>query len=209
MTQDKKLRADVDEGRRRLLKAMGLAAGGLAAATVVPDRWSKPAVRLGTLPALAQTSPVLGTGDLQVTVTWDTDCTDIDTFVQEPDGSWVWYGEQAGTTATLDVDDTDGLGPENIFVGPGMAAEGVYKVYVAYYDWDCASEVEPPTRVTIRITVYDGTPAMQQISFTRDLSVADYDETLYEVAWIEFPDGHITEKTGTLAIPFSASRVSK
>ena len=38
-----------------------------------------------------------------------------------------------GTTATLDVDDTDGLGPENIFVGPGGAAAGTYKAYVGYF----------------------------------------------------------------------------
>ena len=199
----------VDEGRRRLLKAMGLAAGGVAASTLVPDKWAKPGVRVGTLPALAQTSPVLGTGDLQVTVTWDTDCTDIDTYVQEPDGTWVWYGNETGTTAALDVDDTYGLGPENVFVAPGTAAAGVYKAYVGYYDSDCDTEVPPPTLVTIRITVFDGTPARQQVTFTRTLTTPDRNETLFEVAWIEFPAGTITEKTGTIAEPAAASRRSK
>jgi len=194
---------NVDEGRRRLIKAMGLAAGGVAASALVPDKWVKPGARLGTLPALAQTSPVLGTGDLQVTVTWNTDCTDIDTWVQEPDGTWVYYFSDSGPTATLDVDDTDGLGPENIFVAPGTAAAGTYKVYVAYLDWDCDTETEPPTVVTIRITVFDGTPSRVQRTFTRNLTVADTGDTLYEVAWVEFPAGTITEKSGTTIAPAS------
>ena len=40
----------VDEGRRRLIKAMGLAAGGLAASALVPDSGSSPACSVGTLP---------------------------------------------------------------------------------------------------------------------------------------------------------------
>lgn len=193
--------AGVDEGRRRLIKALGLGAGGIAASALVPDKWVKPGINLGTLPALAQTSVVLGTGDLQVTVTWDTDCTDIDTFVEEPDGFMVYYSDDIGPTATLDVDDTDGFGPENVFVGPGMAASGVYKVYVAYYDYGCGGELEPTpppnppaTTVTIRITVFDGTPQKKQQTFTRELTVADYDDTLCEVAWVDFPSGNITEK---------------
>jgi hypothetical protein len=199
----------IDEGRRRLLKAMGLAAGGMAASALVPDKWVKPGVSVGTLPALAQTSVVLGTGDLQVTVTWDTDCTDIDTYVQEPDGNWVWYGDPIGTTATLDLDDTYGFGPENVFVGPGGSAAGTYKAYVGYYDWDCDTQGPPPTVVTIRITVFDGTPAVKQQTFTRNLTVADYNETLFEVAWIEFPAGTITEKNGTILGPAAASGVRK
>jgi hypothetical protein len=172
----------VDESRRRLLKAMGLAAGGMAASAMVPDKWVKPGVSVGTLPALAQTSPVLGTGDLQITVTWDTDCTDIDTYVQEPDGTWVWYDNETGTTATLDLDDTDGLGPENVFVAPGMSAAGTYKAYVGYFSWSCDTEVSPPTVVTIRITTFDGTPVIRQAIFTRNLQTADYNATLFEVA---------------------------
>lgn len=199
----------VDEGRRRLIKAMGMAAGGVAASALVPDKWIKPGVSVGTLPALAQTSPVLGTGDLQVTVTWDTDCTDIDTYVQEPDGTWVWYDNEIGTTAALDVDDTDGLGPENVFVAPGTAAAGTYKAYVGYYDWGCDTEVSPPTVVTIRVTVFDGTPAKQVRTFTRNLEAADYNETLFEVAWIDFPAGTITEKNGTGVGPAAASGIRK
>ncbi len=52
--------------RRDALKALA-AAGGAVALSMLPNKWEKPAVKVGTLPAFAQTSPVPGTATLYVT----------------------------------------------------------------------------------------------------------------------------------------------
>ncbi len=198
-------------GRRRLIETLGLAGGALAASALLPSKWVKPVASQSITPTPQETSPVLGTGDLQVTVTWDTDQTDIDTWVQEPSGFWVYWSDEAGPTATLDYDDTDGYGPENVFVPAGGAAAGVYKVYVGYYGYDWttggASSAEddpppaPPTSVSIRITTFDGTPQKQQQTFTRQLTEADGTCNLFAVADVTFPGGTIVEKTGTIMNP--------
>lgn len=197
-------------GRRRLLETLGLAGGALAVSTMLPSKWTKPVASQAPLPTSDETSPVLGTGDLQVTVTWDTDNTDIDTWLQEPSGFWVYYGDVVGPTATLDYDDTDGFGPENIFVPAGGAAAGVYKVYVGYF-WDDEIVEETsgssygyparPTVASIRITVFADTPQQQQRTFTRRMDVADETCTLFAVADVTFPGGTIEEKTGTIENP--------
>jgi hypothetical protein len=203
--------AETKMGRRRLIETLGLAGGALAASALLPSKWVKPVASQSATPTTDETSPVLGTGDLQVTVTWDTDGTDIDTWVQEPSGFWVYWGDEEGPTATLDVDDTDGFGPENVFVPAGGAAAGVYKVYVGYY-WDDEIEEEEaagaareyqarPTDVTIRITTFDGAPQMQQATFHRLLTMADGTCTLFAVANVTFPAGSIVEQTGTMENP--------
>jgi hypothetical protein len=187
--------------RRRLLKAIAAAGGTLAAATVLPDKWTKPAAQVGLLPAHAQVSPTpdLGTGDMQATLRWDTDDTDIDLWVIEPDGTEVWWFNQDGTTAELDVDDTDGFGPENVFVGAGEAANGTYQVLVNYY------RGEVPTEATIRITVFDGAPGEKVETFTRNLPTEAPLETWYRVADVDYPSGTITERTGTVDLMVAAA----
>lgn len=193
-------------GRRRLIEAMGLAGGALAASALLPTKWVRPVASEGHLPTPTPISPVLGTGDLQVTVTWDTDGTDIDTWVQEPTGDWVYWGNATGPTASLDVDDVNGFGPENVFVPAGGAAAGVYKVYVGYY-WGPAVTVGAaqfealPTTVSIQITTFDGTPQKQQQTYTRILTNADSTCTLFAVADVTFPAGSIAEQAGELANP--------
>ena len=202
--------------RRRLLKAAGVASGAIAAKALLPAQWVAPAVGAETLNQAPTTSPVLGTGDLQVTLTWNLDETDVDLFVIEPDGTMVgWYNEQ-GPTAELDVDDTDGFGPENIYVAPGEAAAGVYKVYVGYY-WDdgvdCEDDEEDcrarPVVATIKITTFDNTLQKQTATYVRNLPDHDGDDTLYCVAEVTFPAGTIVEKTCTIPHPTSMPASSR
>lgn len=45
--------------RRRLLKIIAVAGGATAASTMLPNKWAKPVVEVGVLPAHAQVSPTV------------------------------------------------------------------------------------------------------------------------------------------------------
>ncbi len=72
-------------------------------------------------------------GDPQFTLIWDTDA-DLDLHVIEPGGSEIYWefrkGDQGGE---LDVDDVEGLGPENIFWKKTAGPRGDYHWWVHYY----------------------------------------------------------------------------
>jgi hypothetical protein len=54
--------------------------------------------------------------DLRVTLTWNTSNCDIDLYVKDPEESICSYKNKSVTNMTLDVDNTNGYGPENIYV---------------------------------------------------------------------------------------------
>jgi hypothetical protein len=81
--------------------------------------------------------PVLGTGDVQVTLRWD-NAADLDLHVVDPAGEEIWYGSSSSTSGgTLDVDangDCSNDPPvENVFWPTGGAPDGLYQVEVVYY----------------------------------------------------------------------------
>ncbi len=87
------------------------------------------------------------TGNPQFTLTWDTK-TDLDLHVIEPGGKEVyWEQRNGGKGGSMDVDDVDGFGPENIFWPEGPP--GTYKWFVQYYGGFGARNV--PTRWKVRI----------------------------------------------------------
>ena len=82
-------------------------------------------------------------GDPQFTLIWDTEA-DIDLHVIEPGGSHIFWMKRRGERGgELDVDDTDGFGPENVYwpeqdskpgnLVKGQGPPGVYHWYVHYY----------------------------------------------------------------------------
>ena len=98
---------------------------------------------------------------LTATLTWDQGTSDVDLYVKEPDGAAgtadagktgdiVFWAHRAGastTNAYLDFDNTDGFGPENYIVKPGLkteftdgssaiSANGTYTVGVHYFGWN-------------------------------------------------------------------------
>ena len=76
----------------------------------------------------------LGFGLVHVTLTWD-NATDVDLHVTEPNGEEIWYrNTRSNTGGQLDVDDTNGFGPENIFWPENSAPRGEYRVEVVYFD---------------------------------------------------------------------------
>jgi len=194
----KKKVSDVD--RRSALKVLGAA----AAIQAVPKSWKRPFTSMGSAPAFAQGTN-LGTGDLQVTLTWDTDFSDCDLWVLEPDSTWVYYSNPIGPTASLDADDTEGFGPENIFVPPGNAANGTYSAAIDMYDLD---GITTDTNCTIVVRTFVGTGSAQTQMFNRVLTPADESgSTLgFWVADIAYPAGTISNRTGTVAFPRQAAR---
>jgi hypothetical protein len=136
----------------------------------------------------------LGSGALQVTMTWNTTA-DMDLHVIEPNGTHVFYALPApsGGTARLDVDDQDGFGPENIFVPMGGAAAGTYQVYLVHFSGPA------PTVATIRVTLGTGPTALVR-TFTRTTTAASI-TTGVNVANVNVLGNQVTEVTGTRASP--------
>lgn len=72
-------------------------------------------------------------------ITWDKNDTDVDLHFFWSGGSECYYsnktpiwGSGAATSPRLDVDDTNGFGPENITIG-AIPGPGTYRVWVYYY----------------------------------------------------------------------------
>lgn len=69
---------------------------------------------------------------LRVQLGWDTDNSDIDLYVIQPDGEAVWFQHMtSGLGGTLDVDNTRGFGPEHYTLI--SAVPGVFRIYVHYF----------------------------------------------------------------------------
>ena len=80
----------------------------------------------------------VGTGDVQVTLTWNTD-TDLDLHVVDPSGQEVYFGNTSVPSGgNLDLDSNpgcslDNVGKENILWPVGQAPRGTYIVRVDYW----------------------------------------------------------------------------
>ncbi|SFT34581.1 hypothetical protein SAMN05216474_0009 [Lishizhenia tianjinensis] len=66
--------------------------------------------------------------DIRVTLTWNTSSSDIDLYLIDPNSTSCSYNNKSTQTMSLDVDDTDGYGPENISVINGK--HGTYNIRV-------------------------------------------------------------------------------
>ncbi|MGE3191801.1 MAG: YfaP family protein, partial [Vicinamibacterales bacterium] len=133
----------------------------------------------------------LGEGDLQVTLSWDTTA-DMDLHVIEPDGTHVYYAARTGHTARLDVDDTNGFGPENIFVNRGSASAGTYQVFIVHYGGSTA------TNATIQVRLNAGTANERYAVFTRTTPGGN-PSLGFNVADVNVGSGTIAERSGTRA----------
>jgi hypothetical protein len=130
----------------------------------------------------------LGGGAMRATLTWNTTA-DIDLHVIEPDGTHVYYANRNGRTASLDVDDVNGFGPENIFVPSGGALSGVYQVYLVHFGG------ASPTTSTVTITVGGGA---RSATFTRTTTSSGATRTV-NVANVNVVNGEIVEVSGARA----------
>ena len=83
------------------------------------------------------TSPILGTDEIRIVLTWGGFPQDLDAHLFTPyshssgDTTYhIWYGNMADANEnTLDVDDTNAFGPETMTIH--YLEDGLYKYYVA------------------------------------------------------------------------------
>jgi hypothetical protein len=94
--------------------------------------------------------------DLQVTITWDTNHTDIDLRVTEPGGTLCYYGHRnTANGGQLSADIRDGFGPEQYKISNGP--RGTYLIAVHYFSASVAPA--PATQVTVEVVRHPGTAA--------------------------------------------------
>ncbi len=80
-----------------------------------------------------------GYGEIQVTLTWDSSA-DIDLYVKDPLEELIWFDNKTSASGgRLDIDDTNGYGPENIFWERNSAPSGTYQVFVKHYSGNSAN----------------------------------------------------------------------
>jgi hypothetical protein len=134
---------------------------------------------------------VISLGDVQVVLTWNTTA-DMDLHLIEPDGTHVYWGAPTGVTARLEVDDTDGFGPERVIVPTGAGHSGNYQVYVVHYSGAV------PTISSVAVTVNPGTANARAMSFTVQ-TAGPSSGTGFNVAVVNHGTGQILESRGTRA----------
>jgi hypothetical protein len=94
---------------------------------------------------------------LLVTLEWEQDDTDVDLYVHEPDGEVSWWADKTTDTGGfLDLDDTNGYGPEHYTLewDEHTVECGAYEIRVHYY--------------SDRSTGYDATGTVTIVQYTSD-----------------------------------------
>jgi tetratricopeptide (TPR) repeat protein len=124
-----------------------------------------------------------------VIATWNTDKTDVDLHVTEPDGEECYYNRKTtkrGGHITRDV--TDGYGPE-MYMSSESAESGTYKVSVQYFSSD-QNRASTRSKVYVSIYQYWGTPNEKLISksvaLTGQKQMIDVAKTELEPSFINF-----------------------
>ena len=122
--------------------------------------------------------------DIWIQLTWDTDQTDIDLHVWDPNNQHTYFGQKTVAAggipgAELDVDDVDGYGPEHFTMQSAQA--GNYVVKVRYYS---AHGVTENTTATVRISIAGGEYHTYTHTFTSNDTTTETDYTVtYGYDW--------------------------
>ncbi len=121
---------------------------------------------VGPSTAVSTSVTQVGTGDVQVTLSWDAN-SDVDLHVIDPAGEEVFYGNRTvASGGQLDLDsnaacEIDGVRNENITWPTGRAPVGRYTIRVDY--WDSCGQSR--TNYTVRVNA-GGTPQITTGFFT-------------------------------------------
>ena len=120
--------------------------------------------------------------DVLISITWNTDNTDVDLHVFEPSGEECLYSHpetKSGGKLTEDV--TQGYGPE-MYLLP-KAPRGVYKVRAKYFASD-SNRASARTKVHATIYQYWGTPKERVIEKVITL---EYGKEMHDLAVVKMP----------------------
>ncbi len=102
--------------------------------------------------------------DIKIILTWDTDGTDVDLHVINPAGVDCYYSnKETDEGGRLDVDITDGYGPE-VFTQAGAVA-GEYEVKAHYF----SSNNHPQTIASLQVILFEGTDREKRYRFKKIL----------------------------------------
>jgi uncharacterized protein YfaP (DUF2135 family) len=116
---------------------------------------------------VADVSPAV----ILTTLTWDTNDTDVDTYVIDPMGDYsCYYHKTTADGGTLDWDVTSGYGPEHWLLTTANTVRwgGDYRVRLHYY----SDHGRGPTNYTLAVQLYDGAAAVTW-TYRGNLSVSD------------------------------------
>jgi hypothetical protein len=120
-----------------------------------------------------------GYGDVQITLTWN-NTSDLDLHVIDPFGEEIYWGNESSSSGgTLDVDNIEGYGPENIFWAKGKAPNGVYKVFVHHYDWRGYATKPLTSNFTVLINAFDkilNKKYIGTVTVDQEKSIANFDQ---------------------------------
>lgn len=101
------------------------------------------------LSLLQEPPQVVKSGPVTVTLTWNLgNGDDVDLHVFEPNSTHVYYQSTTGTSGYLDVDNTQGFGPEHYYTDCNQLQVGEYIVALNYYGDD-----HPSRAVTAEVTI--------------------------------------------------------
>ena len=102
---------------------------------------------------------------VSATLTWSLADADVDLYTTQPDNETAWYGHVATSIGgRLDVDNTQGFGPENYFLSSeegDTVLPGTYTVRVHYYSDHLKTQGMPARAVQYRVVIIvnEGTPS--------------------------------------------------
>ena len=124
---------------------------------------------------------------LESVLTWDTDDNDVDMHVWSPSGLHAYYPSSSKAAIPgcyLDVDDTDGYGPETFVCENTTMESGQWTIKVRYYAEHGVSANVP---VTVRVTQNEGVPQVYTHTFTEDQANADNSDNDWTVIQFNVP----------------------
>jgi uncharacterized protein YfaP (DUF2135 family) len=98
---------------------------------------------------------------LRILLSWNTNGTDLDLHVLTPSGQHAWYGQRVVNGGAIDIDVTDGYGPE-IFASPAPE-KGLYQIYVNFYG---GGKNDNLTIARLSIITNESTPHEKRQEFT-------------------------------------------
>jgi hypothetical protein len=130
---------------------------------------------------LEKMDPSQAQSDLRVTISWNTDATDVDLWVIEPDGEKCFYShKKTKSGGELSQDQTQGYGPERYQTK--QAQKGTYRVAVHYYSVN-PNLLAGETHVNVTVTRFAGTP--QEVTERHTVILKKHGEEV-EVCRVEF-----------------------